>query len=208
MGRFYTFRDIRRTEAKQEARLHYIRRCMTGLPQLANRALFLDRLVLTLARLRRRPERKFAVMFLDLDGFKAVNDSLGHEAGDVLLKDVARRLKECVRPQDTVARFGGDEFAVLLDEAGTSVDAERVAERIQASFADDAAYAGGGLRVSASVGIAFVERGYGSAEEILRDADLAMYHAKAAGKARHAFAVLTEEASARMQPCLGSSLAR
>ena len=104
-GLFVTYRDIRR-QKQEEARLHYSAR-HDGLTGLANRADFLERVELTVARLRRRPDRSFAVIFLDLDGFKQVNDTLGHAAGDALLLTVAQRLRRAVRPQDVVARFGG-----------------------------------------------------------------------------------------------------
>jgi Amt family ammonium transporter len=186
-GLFYTFRDIRR-QKQEEARLHHnaMHDSLTG---LANRALFLDRLRLTLSRLQRRPDRRFAVMFVDLDRFKQVNDTLGHAAGDHLLLEATKRLRESVRPQDTVSRFGGDEFAVLMDEAGMPVDVERVAVRIQKAVQRPVAFGGQELKVTVSIGIAFVTTEYESAEEILRDADLAMYQAKARGKAQHAFAV-------------------
>ena len=186
MGMFFTFRDIRR-QKEQEARLNH-NAMHDGLTGLANRGLFMDRLRLTLARLRRRPDRHFAVMFLDLDRFKHVNDTHGHAAGDALLLEVTRRLLECVRPQDTVARFGGDEFAVLLDEVGSRADVACVAERIQTAVQRAIGYRGTELFVSASIGIALVTRGDQETESVVRDADLAMYQAKAAGKARHAFA--------------------
>ncbi len=186
LGMYFTFRDIR-LQKEQEARLHH-NAMHDGLTGLANRALFLDRLRLTLARLKRRPDRHFAVMFLDLDRFKQVNDTLGHDAGDKLLLEATRRIIACVRPQDTVARFGGDEFAVLLDEAGSRADVERVAERIQIAIQRPVAYAGKEVLVSASIGVAVVTPGYHEAESVVRDADLAMYQAKAAGKACHAFA--------------------
>ena len=188
-GQFVTYRDIRR-QKQEEARLQHtaLHDALTG---LANRALFLDRLGLTMARLRRRPDRRFAVVFLDLDGFKKVNDTMGHAAGDALLLMVAERLTRCVRPQDTVARFGGDEFALLLDESGAVDDVCRVAERIQSEIRRPCLLETGGLAggapayVSASMGIAIGTTRYGSAEAILRDADQAMYEAKAEGKARH-----------------------
>jgi Amt family ammonium transporter len=183
---FHTFRDIRR-QKEQEARLQYnaLHDPLTGLP---NRALFLDRLRLTLARLQRRPERHFAVMFLDLDQFKSVNDTLGHAAGDALLREITRRLHECVRPQDTVARFGGDEFAVLLDDAGTRDDIAHVAERIQAATQKLVVLEGRSTAITASIGIAVVTPEYQRAEDVVRAADIAMYMAKVAGKAQHAFA--------------------
>ena len=127
MGTLVTYRDIRK-QKQEEARLKHSARhdVLTGLP---NRSMFLELVGLTLARLRRRPDRSFAVIFLDLDGFKKVNDTLGHAAGDALLLLVSARLTSCLRPQDTVARFGGDEFAMLLDESGSETEVEAVAAR-------------------------------------------------------------------------------
>ena len=182
-GLFVTYRDIRR-QKQEEARLHYSARhdALTG---LANRAMFLERVELTVARLRRRPDRSFAVIFLDLDGFKKVNDTLGHAAGDALLLTVAQRLQRAVRPQDVVARFGGDEFALLLDESGGEAEVSSVAERIETDIRVPIDIDGSEAHVSASMGIAVARLVYETAEEILNHADTAMYRAKAAGKATY-----------------------
>jgi Amt family ammonium transporter len=185
MGLCITFRDIRlqkQTEARlQHASLHD---SLTGLP---NRVLFLDRVTLTMSRLKRRPDRNFAVVFLDVDHFKQVNDTHGHAAGDALLLAVAARLRTTLRPQDTVARFGGDEFALLLDEVGSAEEIARLANRIQNELQKPVDIGGKEAFVSASMGIAISSMEYASADEIMHDADLAMYRAKAAGKARHEF---------------------
>jgi diguanylate cyclase (GGDEF)-like protein/PAS domain S-box-containing protein len=155
---------------------------LTGLP---NRALFMDRLALAFGRQRRRPEELFAVLFLDLDRFKVVNDGLGHLIGDQLLIAIARRLEECLRPGDSVARLGGDEFVVLLSELGDQRDALHVADRIQQQLSRPFPLEGQDVFTTASIGIAFGGRDYSNPEDLLRDADTAMYRAKARGKARH-----------------------
>jgi diguanylate cyclase (GGDEF)-like protein len=116
-----------------------------------------------------------------------VNDSLGHEAGDALLVTTARRLQLCLRPQDTVARLGGDEFAMLLDEVGACEDAALVAARVQTELKRAVDLRGGRVSVSASIGIAVGSTEYAKVEEIMRDADFAMYQAKANGRACHEF---------------------
>ena len=183
LGMVVTYRDIRK-QKREEARLQHkaLHDVLTG---LANRALFLDRVRLTLSRLKRRPDRLFAVIFLDLDGFKQVNDTLGHAAGDRLLAIVADRLTACLRPQDTVARFGGDEFALLLDESAHVSEVVGIAERIQVEIQRVIQLEGNVARVSASIGIALATPEYETAERIMNDADAAMYQAKAGGKARH-----------------------
>ena len=153
-----------------------------SLTGLANRALFRDRLGHALERAR-RTRQPVGVMFLDLDDFKAVNDSLGHEAGDTLLVGVAERLSECVRSSDTVARLGGDEFAILLEE-GSSDEVDSVAERVLDVLRAPLAVQDHEVFVRGSVGVATAEPGAASAEDLLRDADAAMYHAKRAGGAR------------------------
>jgi len=185
MGLCITFRDIR-PQKQNEARLQYaaLHDPLTG---LANRVLFLDRVTLTMARLKRRPDRNFAVVFLDVDRFKHVNDTHGHAAGDALLLAVTARLRAAVRPQDTIARFGGDEFALLLDEVGRAEEIARLAERIQRELQRAVDVGGKDVFVSASMGIAIGSTAYLSADEIMHDADMAMYAAKAAGKARHEF---------------------
>jgi diguanylate cyclase (GGDEF)-like protein len=156
---------------------------LTGLP---NRSLLMDRLEFLIKRSKRQGNYLFAVLFLDIDRFKVINDSLGHMFGDQLLIAIARRLELCVRPTDTVARFGGDEFVILLDGIEDVDDATRVSERIQNEIKLPFNLDGErNLFASASIGIAISNLGYDNPEEILRDADTAMYRAKALGKARH-----------------------
>jgi diguanylate cyclase (GGDEF)-like protein/PAS domain S-box-containing protein len=155
---------------------------LTALP---NRAVFIDRLDRRLQRSRRRPERRFAVLFLDLDRFKRVNDSLGHVAGDELLVTLAARLTASLRPEDTVARLGGDEFAILLDEIGDLGDATRVAERVHQELRAPFEVGGQEIVATVSIGIAIDAQHYKHPEDMLRDADTAMYRAKSAGRARH-----------------------
>jgi diguanylate cyclase (GGDEF)-like protein/PAS domain S-box-containing protein len=155
---------------------------LTGLP---NRALFTSLLERSLARLRRRQDHRFAVLFLDMDRFKVINDGLGHMIGDQLLVEVARRVSRCVRPGDTVARLGGDEFTILLEDITDTADATRIAERIQADFVHPVQVGAHEVFTSASIGIALSDLHYERPEEVLRDADTAMYRAKSSGKARH-----------------------
>jgi len=152
---------------------------LTGLP---NRALFTDHLQISIKQTRQHPDHLFAVLFIDVDRFKNINDSLGHVLGDHLLRDVAMRLEQCIRPGDTVSRFGGDEFAILLNGLAHSIDALAVADRIKREMLTKFRLGGHDVFTSASVGIALSTMGYESAEEILRDADTAMYRAKAQGK--------------------------
>jgi diguanylate cyclase (GGDEF)-like protein/PAS domain S-box-containing protein len=183
VGNFVSYRDIR--EKKQtDVRLQHdaLHDPLTG---LANRALFLDRLQLTMARQQRHSQLNFAVMFLDLDRFKAVNDNLGHASGDELLVHMANRLRACFRPQDTVARFGGDEFAVLIEDVTNVSDVTTIAERAQHDIRLPVALNGHEVFVSASIGIAFGTLDHTSPEQVLRDADYAMYQAKSNGNARH-----------------------
>jgi diguanylate cyclase (GGDEF)-like protein/PAS domain S-box-containing protein len=156
---------------------------LTGLP---NRTLFLDRLRVTMARASRHAEYQFAVLFLDLDGFKLVNDSLGHLLGDSLLSSVAERISADLRPTDTASRFGGDEFAILLDDVVAPHNPVAVAERLQSRLARPFHVGGHEIVVTASIGIASSSTGYVSAEDVLRDADTAMYRAKATEKGTHA----------------------
>jgi diguanylate cyclase (GGDEF)-like protein/PAS domain S-box-containing protein len=165
-------------EAIQHSALHDP---LTGLP---NRVLFLDRLAHTLERLRRQPNTRAAVLFIDLDNFKLVNDSLGHHAGDELLAAVGARLKQAVRPSDTVARFGGDEFGLLLEEQTSERGAIAMAERISAVLARPFALDASEHFVTTSIGIALAEGGE-LAIDLIRDADAAMYRAKERGRARY-----------------------
>jgi diguanylate cyclase (GGDEF)-like protein/PAS domain S-box-containing protein len=157
---------------------------LTGLP---NRALFMDRLGMAIAHAKRRLSYTYAVLFIDLDRFKNVNDSLGHSVGDELLIAVARRLESCLRPGDTVARLGGDEFTILLDEV-TDVDhAVQVAQRLHREMVRPFKVQGHEVFVTMSLGITLGAGGhYDRPEEVLRDADTAMYGAKTSGKARDA----------------------
>ena len=154
---------------------------LTGLP---NRGLFTDRLEQALERMRRHSGLLAALLFIDVDHFKQVNDTLGHQAGDELLVAVATRLREAVRPSDTVARFGGDEFGLLLEEIANERAAIATAERIAASFARPFVLEAGSQFITASIGIALAD-GHHQAEALLRDADAAMYRAKQRGRARY-----------------------
>jgi diguanylate cyclase (GGDEF)-like protein len=154
---------------------------LTGLP---NRALFMDRLAHALTRAERRGAN-LAVLFLDLDRFRILNEALGHEVGDRLLREVGHRITSCLRPEDTVARLGGDEFGLLLeatsDLAAATATAERISAEIQRPFVVD----GRDVLISASIGIALTAGGSMQPDEVLRNADLAMYQAKAEGRARY-----------------------
>jgi diguanylate cyclase (GGDEF)-like protein/PAS domain S-box-containing protein len=164
---------------------------LTGLP---NRLLFIDRVGRLIKQTKRHKDQLFAVLFLDLDGFKMINDSMGHLIGDQLLLGVANRLEKCLRSTDTVARLGepftvarlgGDEFTVLLDDIQDPSDAKRAADRIMKSLAAPFILAGKEVFTSVSIGIALSNSDYEQPEEILRDADTAMYRAKSLGKARY-----------------------
>ncbi len=155
---------------------------LTGLP---NRSLFTERLRHAMRRSARHPEDLFAVLFLDLDRFKEVNDNLGHFAGDELLRAVARRLETCLRPEDTVARLSGDEFAILLESITETSDAGRVAQRIEEALSFPINLAGADVTTSASMGIVTSSMHHDQPEQLLRSADMAMYRAKAAGRARY-----------------------
>ena len=154
------------------------------LTQLSNRALFLDRVAQALARARRAGAGRFAVLCLDLDRFKLVNDSLGHRQGDALLAAVGRRLVEIAGTGETVARLGGDEFAILVDEVAGPVEARALAERLLADLGKPIAIDGRSLVVTGSVGLALFDQVYERPEDMMRDAELAMYRAKSLGKAR------------------------
>jgi diguanylate cyclase len=154
-----------------------------SLTGLANRDLLLDRLKLSLAR-HSRHGGLVAVMFVDLDRFKLVNDSLGHHVGDELLIAVAERLRATVRRTDTVARFGGDEFVVLCEDLGSEAEAAGIADHLLGLFAAPFPCAGGAHHLTASIGVALAATPHGTAETVLADADTAMYRAKERGKAR------------------------
>ncbi len=155
---------------------------LTGLP---NRALFLDRLASALGRSRRKPDLMTGMLFLDLDRFKYVNDSLGHLVGDQLLKRVATTLEACLRPGDTVARLGGDEFTILVEEIQSAENAVQVAERVHARLEEPIRLADHEMFMTVSIGIALAPEGTEKPENLLRDADTAMYRAKSLGRGRH-----------------------
>jgi diguanylate cyclase (GGDEF)-like protein/PAS domain S-box-containing protein len=155
------------------------------LTQLPNRAYFSECLQRSITRAKRYPESRFAVVFIDLDRFKIINDSLGHVLADGLLVHVARVLERCLRPDDVVARLGGDEFTILLSEISDPADAVRIAERIHAALQHPIYLDGFEVYTTASMGIAIGTADYERADQILRDADTAMYEAKARGRSRH-----------------------
>ncbi len=175
--------DISARKFAEERLLHgALHDTLTGLP---NRGLFIDRLENRLAQVKRNPDVNFAVMFIDLDRFKVVNDSLGHDVGDQLLITVAFRLRQCLRPEDTVSRLSGDEFAILINDIKEVGDAIKVADRIRAGLMTTTILENIERSPTASVGIALFKPGYAKPGDMLRDADLAMYRAKAMGGNRY-----------------------
>ncbi|HUF49855.1 MAG TPA: diguanylate cyclase, partial [Longimicrobiales bacterium] len=169
---------------------------LTGLP---NRARFVDRLDTALARWRRHGQNRFAVLFLDIDRFKVVNDSLGHSIGDEFLQHIARAVQESIRAEDMVARLGGDEFVVLVEGVAEDADALRASERIQRRLSQAFDIGGHRMFTSASIGIAFPDTPNQTANDLLRNADIAMYRAKRTGPAQHQVFAAAMHSSAMSQ---------
>ncbi|HWX65061.1 MAG TPA: EAL domain-containing protein [Rhodanobacter sp.] len=172
---------IERERMQDQLRHQVMHDSLTGLP---NRSYLRDRIDRVLATIRREPQQRCALLYLDVDRFKIINDSLGHLAGDEVLIEVANRLAGCVRHPDLVARLSGDEFAILLEDVQLSPDATAVAQRVMEALKAPMLVAGKELQVTASVGIAFGDDHYVAADEVLRDADIALYRAKELGRKR------------------------
>ena len=170
--------ELERQKAEKQLAYDALYDRLTNLP---NRHLLSNHLNRALEKYRRDPKHKFAVFFLDLNRFKNVNDSLGHKSGDLLLIEIAQRLKTCLRTSDVLARLGGDEFAILLEDLETIAEATKLAERIQKSLESPFHLGIHEVFTSVSIGIAFSEPGLNSSEDLLRNADIAMYKAKALG---------------------------
>jgi diguanylate cyclase (GGDEF)-like protein/PAS domain S-box-containing protein len=180
-GIVYNARDItERKHAQEQLLFNATHDALTGLP---DRALFLERLQSVVDRMKRHPHEAAAVLFIDIDDFKVVNDCYGHATGDALIKEVSDRLRACLRSDGTIARMGGDEFTVLVEDVTDPRDAVRVAERIQSSFERPFLLEGLEVFKSMSIGIALTSPET-SAEAVLQNADIAMYRAKSQGKAR------------------------
>jgi diguanylate cyclase (GGDEF)-like protein/PAS domain S-box-containing protein len=183
VGRVACFRDItERTRAEERLRYYALHDTLTDLP---NRVQFMDDLRQAVERAAGNDYARFAVLFLDLDRFKVINDSLGHAVGDKLLIAVAEKLRACVRPGDVVARLGGDEFTILLNRSGELTEVIGVAERLQAKISEPIKIENYEVFTTASIGIVVSSGVPRNAEDFLRDADSAMYRAKESGKARY-----------------------
>jgi len=171
----------RLVEEKDKERLDTMSDALTGLP---NRAQFIERVWRSVRCAQHNPDFLFAVLFVDLDGFKPINDRLGHKAGDLVLAETAKRLQACLRKGDVVGRYGGDEFILLVDHIAAKADAIRIAERILTKVKAPI-LVGEGVQVGASIGIAASTNLHERPEDLIRDADLAMYQAKGLGKGRY-----------------------
>ncbi len=192
-GIVLTMRDITERKSLEDQLAHQaFHDALTGLP---NRALFQDRLAHALMSALRRGTR-VGVLYVDLDNFKTVNDSLGHAVGDQLLIALAQRVVGCVRPSDTAARFGGDEFAILLEDVNDVADAVNVANRLLVSLQMPFELEGRQLFVKTSIGIALSRERTGEDNDLVRDADLALYAAKGQGKGRYVVFETTMEVRA------------
>jgi diguanylate cyclase (GGDEF)-like protein/PAS domain S-box-containing protein len=183
-GAVLIFQDITKRKQTEAELIHNA--FYDGLTALPNRVLFLDRLKQAIERSKRKSDYYFGVLFLDLDNFKDINDRFGHGVGDDFLVAIAKRLESCLRSGDTVARFGGDEFTLLLEDIKDVTDATNVAKRIQDSLSLPLNLNGNQLHTTASIGIAWNYINYEEPATILRDADIAMYRAKREGKATYA----------------------
>jgi diguanylate cyclase (GGDEF)-like protein/PAS domain S-box-containing protein len=179
-GMVIVFRDVSERKHAEDRLVRYaLNDALTG---LHNRVFLMERLRMALERAKRHPDYRFAILFLDLDRFKVINDSLGHPIGDQLLREVAQRLTACLRTNDTLARLGGDEFVIVLDDVYEGSDMLRAAERIHAAIEKPFELGGYSVYTSTSVGIALSHPRYAYADEIVRDADIALYRAKAKGR--------------------------
>jgi diguanylate cyclase (GGDEF)-like protein len=174
------------TEARANEQTMWNRAFHDGLTGLANRALLLEHLQRTIAHAKRRTGAGYAVLFLDLDQFKQINDGIGHVLADAVLAQVAHRLSACVRPEDVVARLGGDEFAVLLSGVRSPKSLLALTDRIHRALDTPIIVDGHVARVSTSIGAALGGAGYQRPDELLRDADIAMYEAKSQGRSHTA----------------------
>lgn len=183
VGRVACFRDItERNRAEERLRYYALHDTLTDLP---NRVQFMNHLRQAVERAEHNTFARFAVLFLDLDRFKVINDSLGHAVGDKLLIAIAERLTACVRPGDVVSRLGGDEFTILLNRSGEISEVTHVAERLQAKISEPYQIDNYEVFTTASIGIIVSSGVHRQAEDFLRDADAAMYRAKESGKARY-----------------------
>jgi diguanylate cyclase (GGDEF)-like protein/PAS domain S-box-containing protein len=191
----FQMQDITDRKQAEEKLVHdAFHDALTGLP---NRILFMDHLKQSMQRIKRKKYSPFAVLFLDFDRFKLINDSLGHMVGDQLLIAIAKRLEASVRPGDTVARLGGDEFTILLEDLNSPDEAIVAVKRLVRNLAEPFGISDREVFITASVGVALSTAGYEKADDVLRDADTAMYRAKSLGKARYEVFDKTMHADAR-----------